>query len=314
MTLSPRKLIRGFRERLKDRRQRFALMLYFGAFGIFLLFAIPAGLTVSSNPSFCAICHSMNPEVQTWKKSSHAAIPCYSCHGSRSYTQLLYGKAFVDIRGPFQELTGRFEKPVNEHSHVSQELIPMERCERCHKNENRKFTFSEGIYIDHIAHKKAGINCTVCHNRVVHKGAEEYEPLKTWDPDFKYPDYLTMKYGCHRCHSNSADTRDPETMAHIMNGKVPPRTCPTCHTQDFELPVRHERSDWRTQHQNFAKQDIEYCLSCHGESGPFSNGKEPWCTRCHDRKKVEEIIGRTWEGRNTDGVEPEDGSADSDHY
>ena len=312
MTLSPRKLVRRFRERLRNRRQRLALGLYFGAFGIFLLFAIPVALSASSNPRFCAVCHSMNPEYQTWKRSSHAAIPCYSCHGSRSSIHLLYDKAFFHIWTPFQELTGRFEKPVNAGDHVSQEVIPMERCERCHKNANRRFTFSEGIYINHMAHKEAGINCTVCHNRIVHKGAEEYEPLKTWDPDFEYPDYLTMKSGCHRCHSNSAESRDLETLAHVKNGKVPPRGCSVCHTQDFELPIDHELEDWRTEHQEFAMKDIEYCLSCHGETGPYANGKEPWCTKCHDREKVEEIIGRTWEGRNAVGDEGD--SADDGHY
>ena len=307
MRIQPIKKLREFRRRLQNKDFRFAALLYLGAFSVFLLFIMPVVLTVSSNPRFCVACHSMNPEYQTWKRSSHAQISCYACHGSRSYGQLLFGKTFIDIQGPYKELTGRFEKPVNEHSHVSQESIPMERCERCHKNKNREFTFSTGIYIDHMAHKRAGINCTVCHNRVVHKGAEQFEPLKTWDAEFEYPDFLTMKQGCFRCHSTNPESRDHETMAKIQNGKVAPRACLTCHTGEFQLPVNHERPAWRSEHKRFARQDVENCMSCHSETAKFPNGREPWCTRCHDRDKVESIIGRSWEGRNTD---PDEQAAD----
>lgn len=301
-----RERLRTVRKRLPEREYRFALMLYGAAVVLVGAFAFPAILTASSNPAFCKVCHSMTPQIETWKKSSHAQIPCYGCHGPRSYAKLLYGKMFVDIKGPFQELTGRFEQPINEHSHLSQELIPMERCERCHNNANRKFTFSKGIYMDHDKHKAAGINCTVCHNRVVHKGAEKYEPLKSWDPEFEYSDFLTMKYGCYRCHSASAEGRSEETMAHIQNGKKPPQECKACHTKDFDLPVGHNREIWRraTEHGAKAKEDIDNCMKCHSETARFANGAEPWCTLCHDKPLVESLIGRSWE------VEPVEDSDD----
>ncbi len=269
-------------------------MLYGAAFVMVAAFVFPAILTASSSPAFCKGCHSMTPEYETWKKSSHAQVPCYGCHGPKSYLQLLYGKMFVDIKGPYQELSGNFEQPVNEHSHLSQELIPMERCERCHSNANRKFTLSRGIYMDHDKHKAAGINCTVCHNRVVHKGAEEYEPLKTWAPEFKYVDFLTMKYGCFRCHSASPESRSEETIALILNGKKPPQACTTCHTEDFDLPEGHGRVTWRTEHGAKALKNIDYCMDCHSETAKFANGHEPWCTLCHDKPKVESLIGRAW--------------------
>ncbi len=285
------KAVRHFRERLKDRHFRFAVTLYFGAGAIILLFALPLGLTVSSSPSFCAACHSMNPEYQTWKRSSHAQLPCYGCHGPRSYTKLLYGKIFADSKGPFQEVTGFFEQPVNESSHLSQEGIPMGRCERCHANENRRFTFSKGIKMNHTAHKEAGIDCTVCHNRVVHKGAERYEPLRSWDGEFKYTDFLTMKDGCFRCHSGSPESRDEETLKKIKNDKKPPQACNTCHTKDFALPIGHGRDQWRSEHGAVAVNNVGLCLDCHGEKARFSNGDEPWCTLCHDQPKVEKMIG-----------------------
>jgi cytochrome c nitrite reductase small subunit len=296
--------MRYIRERSRERQYRLALMLYGVAGVLVFAFVFPAILAASSSPGFCKICHSMNPEYQTWTKSSHAQIPCYGCHGPKSIATLIYNKSIVDSKGPLQEITGMFLKPVNEESELSQEEIPMERCERCHNNANRKFTFSKGIYMDHDKHKAAGINCTVCHNRVVHKGAEKYEPTKSWaEAGFAYTDYLTMKDGCLRCHSASPESRNEETLKKIKNGKKPPQACTACHTKDFKLPVGHEGAEWRTQHGPIAKQDIKYCMSCHSEKAKFANGSEPWCTLCHDKQKVESLIGGTWETEPVSGGE-----------
>jgi len=297
MRIDPLARIKKARIRLGARNFRMVATLYGASFVFAGMFIIPAVLTVSSSPGFCATCHSMTPEYETWKRSSHAKITCYSCHGPKSVVQLIYNKSIVDSKGPLQEVTGRFAKPVNAESELSQEGIPMERCERCHSNQNRKFTFSRGIYMDHLAHKAAGIDCTVCHNRITHKGAENYEPLKSEWPEakgFKYENFLTMKEGCFRCHSASPNSRNPETMHKIKNGKQPPQACTTCHTQDFPLPTGHGTSTWRSQHGPVALGNIKYCMSCHAENAEFSNGKQPWCTLCHDRRRVEAIIGRTW--------------------
>jgi len=277
---------------------RFKYLLYAGAFVVFGLFAFAAGLPLSSNPTFCGkACHNMAPEWETWKKSSHAKITCYACHGSRSYVVFFRNKLLVDPIGAVKSILNTYEKPINEHNHVSQEEITMDRCERCHANENRKFTFTRGIYMNHEAHKEAGINCTICHNRITHKGAEEYEPIKSWpetkeaakkegEEKFEYKNFLTMKQGCFRCHSSSPENRDEETLKKIQNGKKPPTACTTCHTKDFDLPVGHGSNNWRTEHGAVARQNFAYCFKCHDAGAKFDNHGRPWCTLCHADDKV----------------------------
>lgn len=285
----------------QEHHFRFVAILYGGSLVIMGIFAFAVFMPLASHPTFCGkACHNMAPEWETWKRSSHAQITCYACHGSRSYLQFFREKLLVDPVGAVKSIANAYEKPINAKSHLSQEGITMDRCERCHSNENRKFTFSRGIYMNHLAHKQAGINCTVCHNRITHKGAEKYEPLASWEEaeGFKYKNFLTMKEGCFRCHSASPESRDRETLEHIKNGKKPPQACSTCHTKDFGLPAGHGVSSWRTKHGERALENIAYCMSCHSEKAKFSNGKEPWCTLCHDREKVQQLIGRAWKDEN----------------
>ncbi len=274
------------------------ITLYLGAVAIFGLLFLSAVFPLSSNPVFCGkACHNMNPEYSAWQKSSHAKVTCYACHINLSYVHLLQDKLTAGPMGMLNTALNRYEKPINPHSHYSQEDVPMARCERCHANENRKFTFTRGIYMNHDAHKAAGINCTVCHNRVAHKGAEDYEPLKSWpeakeiaeeegEEKFHYKNFLTMKQGCFRCHSGSPESRNPETLALIENGKKPPTACTTCHTSDFDLPNGHGEESWRSKHGEVARKNFPYCFTCHDGGAKFDNGGKPWCTLCHDADKV----------------------------
>jgi hypothetical protein len=260
--------------------------LILGAIVVIILFFFASGLTLSSNPTFCGVaCHNMNPEWQAWKKSSHAKVTCYSCHGDRSYIYFFRMKLFVDPIGAVSSILNTYEKPINKDNEVALHEIKRNRCERCHTNENRKFTFSKGIWMNHEAHKQAGIRCTVCHNRITHLGAEQYEPLKSeWKEarGFRYKNFFTMKEGCLRCHSSNPAERDKEALELIENGKKPPTACTTCHTKDFDLPKGHDNPNWRTEHPTTAKQDFSYCFSCHDAGAKFDNKGKPWCTVCHD--------------------------------
>jgi len=283
---------------LSNPNVRFRVILYLGAAAIFLILFISAAFPLASNPVFCGkLCHNMNPEYYAWQKSSHAKVTCYACHISPSYVQLFQDKLTAGPLGIIHTTLDNYEKPINAENEYSQEDLPMVRCERCHANENRKFTFTRGIYMNHEAHKAAGIDCAVCHNRIAHKGAEDYEPLKSWpeakklaeeegEERFHYKNFLTMKQGCFRCHSGSPESRNPETLAKIQNGKKPPTACTTCHTSDFDLPKGHGDVSWRAQHGAVAKENFAFCFSCHDAGAKFDNGGKPWCTLCHDPAKV----------------------------
>lgn len=275
----------------KDPAQRLRFALLSGAAVIFLLFSLAAIFPLASHPTFCGkACHSQSPQWQSWKASAHSQVTCYACHMDvGSIRHLLKLKLYDAPVGMIATALGTEPKPINEHSHVSQALTPRERCERCHTNENRKFTFSKGIKMNHLAHKEAGLDCTVCHNRIAHKGAEDFEPLKSeWKEaeGFHYEDFLTMKHGCLRCHSGNAESRSEETLSLIGNGKKPPTACTACHTEDFDLPVGHDDPVWRTAHGKEAKKDFSVCMECHGASKEFDHDGKPWCTLCHDAAQV----------------------------
>jgi len=90
-------------------------------------------------------------------------------------------------------------------------------------------TTGPGIIIDHDAHMKKNISCTLCHNRVAHPGYGEYE------------DFMTME-ACFRCHVQEPDGKKehvPEELAATYNFKAPGK-CEACHPKDFQLkPADH---------------------------------------------------------------------------
>jgi len=278
---------------LKDENSRFKALLLLGAVAFLALFLFAVAMPLASNPTFCGkACHNMAPEWETWKKSSHAAVTCYSCHGSRNYVTFFKEKLLEDPIGAISSILDTYEKPINKEDEYSQTHLPANRCLRCHSPSKRKFTPRLGLNITstmHLKHLDAGLQCTTCHNRITHLGAENYEPLKSeWEESkgFKYKNFLTMKQGCFRCHSGNANERNNETLAIIKNGKVPPKRCTTCHNSDFNLPKGHNQFDWRKKHGPVARQDFSYCFGCHDAGAQFDNNGKPWCTLCHDDPKV----------------------------
>jgi len=269
---------------------RLQALLLGGAFAIIGLLVMAIIVPATSNPWFCGqACHNMNPQYQTWKVSSHKNINCTACHVDATAWGLFEEKVIIGVQGMINTALRREEKPINEHSVVSQQHLSSDRCKRCHANENRKFTFSEGIIMNHNAHDDAGINCAVCHNRVAHEGAEEYEPIKSEWKDargHKWNNFMTMKEGCLRCHSTNSNTKDMETLDLIVDSKKPPTACATCHTKDFKLPEGHGKNNWRSVHGQLAQKNFGDCFKCHEAGAKYDNRGTAWCEACHDKATV----------------------------
>jgi len=276
---------------------RLRVSLYLGAAAIFGLFFTAAIFPLSSNPVFCGTaCHSQNPEYFSWQKSSHAKVTCYACHINPSYLHLIQDKLTAGPLGIVHTITGKYEKPINATSKYSQEDVPAERCLRCHSPGTRNFTPRLGLNITskmHLKHLDAGLQCTTCHNRIAHLGAEKYEPLKSWKPGFKYKNFATMRQGCWRCHSKDIKFRNEETLK-LVGEKVPPTNCAVCHNTDWNLKpttgqFNHNDVDglpWRDgkrRHGVIAKLDFSACFACHQKKpGEQAENILPNCTTtCH---------------------------------
>lgn len=280
----------------RDPNIRFKIILLLGALSVLGLFIFSVSLPLAMSTGFCgSTCHQ-NPEFQALKRSSHAAITCQACH-TDSWAKSIPSELFVE--GPtfiYATLAGKAEVPYNEESEYSQKHLPKERCLRCHSPNNRNFTVTKGLNVTsqmHVKHLDAGLQCTTCHNRVAHNGAENFEPLKSEAKGFNYKNFLTMQQGCWRCHSEDPKYRNEETLAIIKNGKTPPTSCITCHNQDWKLKptvgeYNHNEVEgvaWRVgakRHGLVAKKDFSACFGCHPQTGPSPNGLPNCSTTCHE--------------------------------
>jgi cytochrome c nitrite reductase small subunit len=275
------------------------LTLYFGAFFVLILFFTAVSIPLTSSPSFCGkACHSMNPQYQSWRRSAHAEVPCYACHIDASFQQIVYDKLTAGTRGLMAELTGRYKKPINASSRYSQTSVPNSRCLRCHAPKNRQFTVMQGLNVNskvHINHLKAGLRCTTCHNRIAHREAEAYDPIKKWDKWFKYKNYMTMRQGCWRCHRSGRIFVDAQGKKHLApyqgkNGAIAPTACQTCHNWQWSVkPISHKAKNgipWgrgRT-HGEVARKNFAACFGCHNN--------KVWCTTaCHQGIQMPHIEG-----------------------
>lgn len=225
------------------------------------------------------ICHSMDPEYNTWKKSAHANIGCVACHTAPggAFTKIAED-IFVNVPIGVKQFVG-FEKPINPHSEISQEHMENERCLRCHSPQTREFTSRPDLKMGsqaHQKHLKRGLSCTTCHNRVAHKGAEKFEPITRWEKGFQYQNFTTMKEGCFRCHSMSP--RPAELAPEIR--KLARKTsiaCPVCHPRGWQFLPSGHGNDWRKAHVTMANADLNSCLRCHPKKA---------CNECHRREEI----------------------------
>lgn len=199
-------------------------MILTGVSVLALAAVVIAAVGASSSIWFCSnVCHQvMDDAIIAYHDSPHAKISCIQCHthiGADPVTFLI-DKAEFGIDGVYKVATHTFELPVNDGSVVAFET-PRKQCTQCH-SPNRRVTPGRGLKIDHEAHAKRDIGCTVCHNRVAHP--ETHDLVLAGNR--RHDDFMQMG-ACFRCHGQDATAQGP--------GR-----CEACHTAAFELrPASH---------------------------------------------------------------------------
>lgn len=285
---------------VEDPQARRRLQILVVSGGIFILFLIVNSVlfSLTSQPSFCEICHEMRPDVRAWRKSLHAEVNCYACHSQPGVLSLLGQKGRL-MREVYLHLTNNYEKPINAGGRLSAR-IPDERCEQCH-TVKRKITPTRGIIIDHVKHKKNKISCTTCHNRAAHLEIEGYV-AGVKKVAGVYRDRMKMA-ACLVCHNDvrapkKCETCHPPTFAfaptkgemahnetwqqtHGKRATTNPQPCYYCHEKDscadchgIALPHTQEFT-MTANHGQSAKQNIANCLRCHPD--------QRWCNSCHHK-------------------------------
>ncbi|MGA9347940.1 MAG: cytochrome c3 family protein [Anaerolineae bacterium] len=140
--------------------------------GIAAVVIIIAGVALwkyHEQPQFCAICHIMQPYLESWESSpflaqAHAEdnITCLECHEPTIQQQVDELKAYVQ---------GDFEVPLEERK------FPMEFCFGCHEpNEHTSYEEviqrTEGLELNPHGSHIGEMECRICHK--AHRASEDY--------------------------------------------------------------------------------------------------------------------------------------------
>jgi cytochrome c nitrite reductase small subunit len=117
---------------------------------------------LSNEPEVCANCHIMQPQLDSWQKSSHHAVArCVDCHLPHDFVGKYVAKAengYHHSKGfTFQD----FPEPIVIKAKNAR--ILQQNCERCHAD----------LVHDQFATRDAArpadaLTCTHCHDRVGH--------------------------------------------------------------------------------------------------------------------------------------------------
>ena len=211
-------------------------------------------LGVTSTIWFCSEgCHKVQDDtIEAYHHSSHSEISCMACHMPVGANPVIFLIHKAEALGELaQTVTNNYELPLNKEDEVAL-AMSAEQCTQCHNEAKRKVSPDPGLKIDHQAHADAGVNCTICHNRIAHN--EDFQ-LKGVNPkngatNTKHVNFMEMT-ACFRCH-----TQEPIKDA-------PPGQCFICHTPEFQLlPKTH--------------QDPGFFPKGHGQLAAAEEKRAPW--------------------------------------
>jgi len=262
-------------------------------------------------PQFCAGCHEMDENFESWNESLHADITCVDCHAKPG----LAGFVEAKIAGMTQlwiHVTSDSIEDIRINQN-SRETVS-ENCVRCHPGALRLEERS-GLTMAHQRHADAGVACIDCHTGAFAHPSEEARAdprpglvdrascatchdgrTEVWDVvAFAAND----EKNCDRCHQDAVLGLD-----HGAGGEKQPTTCVKCHERvegrrhftmkDADLVQmcgqcqESTAAEHESVHESFGKGQ---CNDCHrGMSQPFlyKTGPKPseaMCMSCHTRDR-----------------------------
>lgn len=123
---------------------------------------------LQTDPAACANCHIMQPNLDSWQKSSHhTAAVCVDCHLPEAFVPKYIAKAENGWRHGKLFTTGGFEEPIRIQEAGSK--ILQANCERCHD------MLTDQILVNEPAHGSftqfgpdVELQCVKCHADVGH--------------------------------------------------------------------------------------------------------------------------------------------------
>jgi hypothetical protein len=259
---------------ITDKNKRARMIIWLGVVVIFGLGFMAVALGVTSSYWFCAnVCHKVQDDtIIAYNRAPHSKISCITCHMPVNADIVTFMLHKMEGLGElYRTVTGDYELPLNPESEVA-EVMPSVICTQCH-SVNRRWTFTEGLVMNHTKHTEKGISCTTCHNRTAH--IEDFKLVgKSPDgtPSHKHEVWMTME-ACFRCHNLNPSIKGTVKGASGLNA---PGKCELCHTPTFELkPDNHFVANFQTKGHPalFKLRGEQYCSMCHDQ--------KTFCTKCH---------------------------------
>lgn len=109
------------------------------------------------DPAACANCHVMNPQMDSWVKSSHHAVAtCNDCHTPKGAVGKYATKALNGWNHSLAFTTGDFDEPIR--ATAMNQRIARQSCAKCHQ------PIMDSM---HVASDEAP-DCVQCHDAVGH--------------------------------------------------------------------------------------------------------------------------------------------------
>jgi cytochrome c nitrite reductase small subunit len=132
--------------------------------GMFVSFGPPKLYAKSGTPEFCAGCHVMEAEYESWRhQGAHRRIKCIECHlPNDQFANYMYQKSLQGMWDVFVFYSGRV--PENIRLSAQGAKIARANCERCHAETIARVNTGER-------------NCWDCHRRLSHTRSGSIETL-----------------------------------------------------------------------------------------------------------------------------------------
>jgi len=238
--------------------------------GVAAVVAIVAGVALwnyHEQPQFCAICHVMQPYLESWESPpllayAHAEenVTCLECHEPTIQQQMEEGIKFVknDYENPLEERTFDQEWCLRCHEHGSYEEL-IQRTEELELNPHESHYGEMECSICHKVHRASEDYCAQCHDPVatgtgwITATQPTTEVLEWWDPDMD----------CAYCHVMASYTESLQDATLLANAHAQEElVCLDCHEQAV-LEQVHEEAKPGASRLKPRKFSSDSCFDCH---------------------------------------------------
>ncbi len=282
----------------------------FGVLAAVALIVVVAviGFSAVNNIRTCELCHLVQPEVDSYKRSAHyqAGVGCQQCHTKPG----VFNYAIRNLQGVTNLIlyvSDTYERPLTT-------AVGTNNCVQCHpKSQIERDQVIDGIRVNHTGLREAGYQCITCHASISHPGTQLEIARASQN---KMPicarchDGKQLPDDCNTCHVGG---RPPADINVAMTAPMTVADCAGCHKGEVVCEECHNGlamphpARWIKQHgpivnergkeicvECHLKNDPRFCIDCHGVVIPHPDDwtarhdtvgqKDPQvCVKCHGK-------------------------------